>query len=239
VIRARGREDGDGEVCERARASVWLFGAASFGTEVRERLALVRAHLINRPPNRPHLRFAHQYHGIQLSAPLLLAPALPYMTKLSPSLSHCWSSFDFYFGPSRLPLSTLPPAGTKWGLLCAGLSRTCNTPDLLTAVMSLTFTQVLCAIGFEGPSRRSLFRHASTRPPHGRSLHPPEPRRGIWHTTAHPSRMQEQEKPPCRGLVPHYRRSFARLFPRRHCACRSLRAHETQNITHQRGRPSV
>jgi hypothetical protein len=118
VIRARGREDGDGEVCERARASVWLFGAASFGTEVRERLALVRAHLINRPPNRPHLRFAHQYHGIQLSAPLLLAPALPYMTKLSPSLSHCWSSFDFYFGPSRLPLSTLPPAGTKWGLLC-------------------------------------------------------------------------------------------------------------------------
>jgi hypothetical protein len=123
--------------------------------------------------------------------------------------------------------------------ICAGLSRTCNTPDLLTAVMSLTFTQVLCAIGFEGPSRRSLFRHASTRPPHGRSLHPPEPRRGIWHTTAHPSRMQEQEKPPCRGLVPRYRRSFARLFPRRHCACRSLRAHETQNITHQRGRPSV
>jgi hypothetical protein len=82
-----------------------------------------RAHLSNRPPSRPHLRFAHEYHGTQLATPLLLACALSRMRRLSPVISHGCKCRGSYFGPSRLPLPRSPPPNAVTG---RGLLRRCQ-----------------------------------------------------------------------------------------------------------------
>jgi hypothetical protein len=77
-------------------------------------------------------------------------------------------------------------ADPKTHCVCAGVSRVCTAPDVLTVAILLISIQVLYAIRFEGPSRRSLFRHACTRPPQSRAFTHEIPDVENRSTAAHP-----------------------------------------------------
>jgi hypothetical protein len=139
-----------------------------------------RAHLINRPPSHPHLRFAHECHGTQLATPSLLACALSRMRKLSPVASHRCNYRGSDFRPLRLPPPRpLPPdAVTGRGLLrrhetslrVRRLQQSVQCSRRAHHSCVANFFPGLVRYHFEGPSRRSLFRHACTRPPPGRAF---------------------------------------------------------------------
>jgi hypothetical protein len=113
------------------------------------------------------------------------------------------SWFLFWTIAPSSPSTTAPGAVAERGACCAdqephcacaGRSRWCSAPDVFIVAVLLTSVQVLCAIGFEGPSRRSLFRRACTRPSQRGAFTHEIPNGGIWPTAAHSSRMQENGK---------------------------------------------
>jgi hypothetical protein len=136
--------------------------------------------------------------------------------------------FLFWTIAPSSPSTTAPGAVAERGACCADLSRSCSAPDVFIVAVLLTSVQVLCAIGFEGPTRRSLFRRACTRPPQRRAFTHGIPNSGIWPTAARPSRMQKKGTRANWGFVLRCCRSFAPSYPRRHGTFRSIRTVHTK-----------